>query len=132
MVIDSSALVAILLHEPESLTFVRLIAADSRRLVSSVNLLETAMIMRSRKGSVGARELDSLVHRSDVHAVPFDTDHVAIAERAFDRYGKGRHPAGLNLGDCAAYALHRISGEPLLCKGNDFGRTDAVLVSTSV
>lgn len=127
MVIDTSALLAILLAEPEAERFARAIAADPRRLVSAVSAFEAAIVLLARKGPAGVRELDLLTHAADLTVVGFDEEQVGIARRAYETYGKGRHPAGLNLGDCTSYALARTSGEPLLCKGSDFPQTDLAL-----
>jgi ribonuclease VapC len=124
MVLDTSALLAILLAEPEAELFARAIAGDPRRLLSTVSAFEAAIVMRSRKGPEGVRELDLLLHSAAVSIVSFDEEQVKIARKAYEEYGKGRHPAALNLGDCASYSLARISGERLLCKGADFPQTD--------
>ena len=126
MVIDTSALVAILLDEPERRAFNEKIEADPRRLLSAVTFVETALVIEARVGEAGGRELDLFLHRAGVETVPVDADQAEIARRAFRRYGRGRHPAGLNFGDCFAYALVKTTGEPLLFKGDDFGRTDIV------
>ncbi|MGH6661522.1 MAG: type II toxin-antitoxin system VapC family toxin [Rhodospirillales bacterium] len=126
MVIDTSALVAILLDEPERRAFNEKIEADPRRLVSAVTFVEAALAIEARVGEAGGRELDLFLHRAGVETVPVDADQAEIARRAFRRYGRGRHPAGLNFGDCFAYALVKTTGEPLLFKGDDFGRTDIV------
>ena len=126
MVIDTSALVAILLDEPERRAFNEKIEADPRRLVSAVTFVETALVIEARVGEAGGRELDLFLHRANVETVSVDADQAEIARRAFRRYGRGRHPAGLNFGDCFAYALVKTTGEPLLFKGDDFGRTDIV------
>lgn len=124
MVIDSSALVAILLGEPEAPDFARLIASDPRRLVSAVSALETYVVIHGRKGAEGSREFDALVHAATLRIVSLDSEQVLLARAAYEKYGKGHHPAALNLGDCCSYALARSSGESLLFKGNDFSRTD--------
>jgi ribonuclease VapC len=129
MVVDSSALLAILFGEPQAAFFAGRIARDPKRLLSAVSALETAIVLQARKGSSGVRELDLLLHATRMTVVSLDADQVLIARAAFERFGKGRHPAGLNLGDCCSYALARSSGEPLLFKGNDFLRTDAATVS---
>ena len=126
MVVDTSAIMAILQLEPEAQTFVGLIENASVRLVSAVSILEAGMLAESRKGEDGARELDTFVQQAELHVVAFDEEQASIARTAFRRYGKGRHAAGLNFGDCAAYALARGSGEPLLFKGDDFSRTDVL------
>jgi ribonuclease VapC len=124
MVLDSSAVIAILLDEPERAAFNRRIEAAAPRLISAVTLAETAMVIEKRRGEAGGRELDLLLHRADVEIVPFDADQAELARTAFRQYGKGRHPAGLNFGDCLAYALAKATGEPLLFKGDDFAQTD--------
>lgn len=126
MVVDSSAVLAILFNEPERNLFSDALAAGRVRLMSSVNVLETAVVVSSRKGPRGARELDLLLHHAEFEVVSFTADHFRLARGAYERYGKGRHPAGLNLGDCCAYALARHTGYPLLFKGDDFPRTDVV------
>ena len=124
MVIDTSALMTVLLKEPERDTFADAIGEAGVRLVSSVNALEAAIVLLARKGEAGVRELDLLFHVADLDVVPFTSEHLMLAREGYQRYGKGRHPAALNFGDCCAYALSRHSGEPLLFKGADFSRTD--------
>jgi len=124
MVIDTSALLAMLLNEPEAPALARAIARDPRRLVSAFSALEAAVVIENRKGPAGGRELDVLVHRAGIEIVSLTPEQGELAREAYRRYGKGRSSAGLNLGDCCAYALSRYSGEPLLFKGDDFARTD--------
>jgi ribonuclease VapC len=124
MVLDTSALLALLLDEPEAEGFRAAVDEDTTRLVSAATLLETALVVEARKGEPGGRELDSLIHKADVVVVPVDAEHVSEARRAYRRFGRGRHAAGLNFGDVFAYALARTSGEPLLFKGDDFTKTD--------
>ena len=124
MVIDTSALVAILLGEPEALAFAEAMAADPKRLVSVFSLLETGIVIEAKKGDMGGRELDLLIHRANIEVVAMDPGQADLARSAWRSFGKGRHPAGLNIGDCCAYALSKYSGEPLLFKGDDFSRTD--------
>ena len=126
MVVDSSAVLAILFNEPERDSFSDALAAAGVRLMSCVNALEAAVVVSSRKGPYGSRELDLLLHRGEFELVPFTADHLRLARDAYERFGKGRHAAGLNLGDCCAYALARHAGEPLLFKGDDFPLTDVV------
>jgi ribonuclease VapC len=128
MVIDASVLVAILLGEPEAAEFSRLIASDPKRLVSALSALEAAIVIHARKGPVGLRELDLLIHSAGAMIVSLDADQVLLARSAYENYGKGHHPAALNLGDCCSYALSRFSRKPLLFKGNDFSRTDVARV----
>lgn len=94
-----------------------------------MSALEAAIVIRARKGPAGVRELDLLIHSAAMSLVSFDEEQVQIARAAYETYGKGRHSAALNLGDCSTYALARISGEPLLFKGNDFPQTDILLWS---
>jgi len=124
MVLDTSALLALLLDEPEAEPFRVAVEDDETRLVSVGTLLETALVIESRKGEAGGRELDLLVASAAMTIVPVDADQMAEARRAYRRFGKGRHAAALNFGDLFAYALARTSGEPLLFKGEDFARTD--------
>ena len=124
MVLDTSALLALLLDEPEAEEFRAAVEEDTTRLVSAATLLETALVIEVRKGELGGRELDSLIDKAEVVVVPVDAEHVSEARRAYRRFGKGRHAAGLNFGDVFAYALARTSGEPLLFKGDDFAKTD--------
>lgn len=124
MVIDTSALVAILLGEPEAETFALAIAGDPKRLISTFTALETAIVIEARKGEPGGRELDLLLHQAKIEMVPLTSEQLDIARSAWKRYGKGRHPAGLNIGDCCSYALAKGAGEPLLFKGDDFSQTD--------
>jgi ribonuclease VapC len=111
MVLDTSALLALLLDEPEAEGFRAAVEEDTTRLVSAATLLETALVIEARKGEPGGRELDSLIHKADVVVVPVDAEHVSEARRAYRRFGKGRHAAGLNFGDVFAYALARTSGD---------------------
>lgn len=124
MVLDTSALLALLLDEPEAEEFRAAVEEDATRLVSAVTLLETALVIEARKGEPGGRELDALIQKAEVEVVAVDTEHVSEARRAYRRFGRGRHAAGLNFGDVFAYALARTSGEPLLFKGDDFAKTD--------
>ncbi len=124
MVIDTSALAAILFDEPERDELIAKIAADPRRLISSATLLEASTVIESRRGDAAGRELDLLLHRAKVQTVAVDEAQVELARAAWRRYGKGRHPAGLNLGDLFAYALARAGGDALLFTGDDFTRTD--------
>jgi ribonuclease VapC len=124
MVIDTSALVAVLLGEPEAHAIAKVMAADPRRLLSAFTAFEAAAVMEAKKGGSGGRELDLLVYKVGMDIVPMDAGQAELARDAWRRYGKGRHPAGLDLGDCCAYALSRFTGEQLLFKGDDFPKTD--------
>jgi ribonuclease VapC len=124
MVIDTSAIVAIALGEPEAPLFEQHIADDPIRLISAATVLEAAMVIETRLGEAGGSELDLWLHRIGVEIVAVEPEHADQARRAWRRYGKGRHPAGLNFGDCFSYALALLTGEALLFKGNDFPLTD--------
>jgi len=124
MVIDTSALIAILLNETETEAFAKAIAADPKRLISAFNLLEAAIVIEAKKGEAGGIELDLLLHRARIETVAISAEQVELARTAWRVYGKGNHPAGLNIGDCCAYALAKYSGEPLLFKDRDFSLTD--------
>ena len=124
MVIDTSAVLAILLDEPERRSFNEAIEADRERLMSAANYLEAAIIIDDRLGPEGAKDLGLLVAAADIEVMPVTLAQAEIAREAYRRFGKGNHPARLNYGDCFAYALAKESGEPLLFKGGDFGQTD--------
>ena len=124
MVIDSSAIIAVLLDEANAADIARAIEASSQRLLSAANLLEASIVIESRKGEAGGRELDLLIYRAAIEIVAVDQDQAELARIAWRRFGKGRHPAGLNYGDCFAYALARTRQLPLLFQGDDFPRTD--------
>ncbi len=124
MVIDTSALLALLLGEAEAKTIARAVAGDPRRLLSAFTALETAVVIEAKKGEAAGREFDLLVHKAGFDIVAMDAGQVELARSAWRRYGKGRHPAELNIGDCCSYALARSTGEPLLFKGDDFAKTD--------
>lgn len=125
--IDSSALVAILQNEPDALLFAEAIGAAEAIIVSAVSFFETSMVLAGRvQDETAWRLLDALIGRAKIEIVPFDAGQAAIARAAFLKYGKGRHTATLNFGDCAAYALAKSRNIPLLYKGADFAKTDIV------
>lgn len=124
MVLDSSAILAVLLDEPERADFARRIEQDQTRLVSAATLVEVTIVIESRKGEPGRRLLRLFLQLTAAEIAPVTAEQAEHACDAFRRYGKGRHAAGLNFGDVFAYALARTTGEPLLFKGNDFARTD--------
>jgi ribonuclease VapC len=124
MVIDSSAIVAVLLNEKNAAQIAQAIEAASQRLLSAANLLEASIVIESRKGEAGGRELDLLLYRTAIEIVAVDQDQVESARIAWRRFGRGRHPARLNYGDCFAYALAKSRGLPLLFQGDDFSQTD--------
>lgn len=124
MVLDTSSILAILLGEPEAELFTEMISKDQKRLLSAATALELMIVIEAKKGEAGGRELDLFLHRAKIDIVPFDSEQAEVARTAWRHYGKSNHPAGLNFGDCFAYALAKTSGEPLLFKGNDFSQTD--------
>ena len=128
VVIDTSALLAILLGESERGKFIQLLSESETRLLSAANALETAMVVESRRGEIAGRELDLFLYRTKTEIVAVDAEQFSIARFAWRKFGKGRHPAALNFGDCFAYALTKTSSEPLLAKGEDFRRTDLQLL----
>ena len=128
MVIDTSAVLAILFDEPERPALARAIGADPRRLMSGASLLDATLVIESRYGDAGGRELDLLVHRAAIAVVDVTAGQIEAARAAWRSYGKGRHLAALNFGDCFSYALAIESREPLLCVGNDFTSTELALV----
>jgi len=128
MVIDTSALLAIFLAEPERQLFLNSILQSSRRLLSAANALETGIVLEAKRGEAAGREFDLFVVRAGLEIVPVDAEQVEIARSAWRRFGKGRHPAALNFGDCFAYALAHSTAEPLLAKGRDFTHTGLEMV----
>lgn len=128
MVIDTSAVLALLFNEPEADDIEVAIDADPVRLMSAASYLETAIVVESRLGDAGGRELDLLLHKAAVEIVATTGEQAEAGRDAWRRFGEGRHEAALNLGDCFAYALASTSGEPLLFKGADFSKTDVARV----
>jgi len=124
MTVDTSAILAVLQNEAERTEFVSLIEQAPRRLISTLSVLEAAMVLEGRRGDDAGSDLDLFLQRASIETVAFDQEQLSVARAAFRRFGKGRHPAGLNFGDCASYALAQWSGEPLLFKGTDFAVTD--------
>lgn len=124
MVVDTSAVVAILFGEPEAERFAALIEQDRVRLMSAVSAFEASIVIASELGGAGLSELDLLLLRIGMVVEPLGVDQLSWARAAYLQFGKGRHPAGLNFGDCFAYALSRVRNQPLLFKGDDFARTD--------
>ena len=126
MIVDTSAIVAILFNEADARTYAQAIArADSCR-VSAATFVETAIVVESQTKDSGSRQVDAFFRRAGITIEPVTEEHAHLARQAFTDYGKGRHPAGLNYGDCFSYALAKATGEPLLFKGKDFSKTDLV------
>lgn len=126
MVIDTSAIVAILQDEPERQAFSERIDAATVRCISTATLVEISVVIEARFGAEGLQELDLLMDRAAIEVAPMDALQAEEARRAWRRFGKGRHAAGLNYGDLFSYALARVRGGPLLFKGQGFAETDVV------
>jgi ribonuclease VapC len=124
IVIDSSALVAILRDEPERRSFIDAIVDHGEPRMSAATYVEASMVMELRRGDRGGREVDALMEEVGIAIAPVDEAQARIAREAFRRFGKGRHRAALNFGDCFVYALAKMLGAPVLFKGDDFALTD--------
>ncbi len=124
MILDTSALAAIFFGEPEAALFTQLIHAADRCLMSAANFLELSIVVEGQIGPEAGRQCDIFFRRAGILIEPFTVEQAHIARQAFLDFGKGRHAAGLNFGDCFSYALAKINGEPLLFKGEDFKKTD--------
>ena len=124
MIVDSSAVLAILFSEPDARRHAGAISAASPCRMSVANVLEASIVVERRGGGAAVRELDALLECAEVELVPVTVEQLGEARRAWRRFGRGNHPAALNFGDCFAYALAKATGEPLLFKGEDFPRTD--------
>lgn len=129
MILDTSALAAIFFGEPDADRFIESIHAAGRCAISVANFLELSMVVEGQLGAEAGRQCDLFLLRAGVVIEPVTVEQGHIARQAFLDFGKGRHPAGLNFGDCFAYALAKSTGEPLLFKGTDFGKTDIVAAS---
>jgi len=126
IVLDTSAVVAILFHEPDEAVYSSAIARAFPRLLSAATRVELTFVIEGRKGETGRAALDGFMAEMDAEIVPVTAHHATLAIEAFRKYGKGRHPAALNIGDCFSYSLARATRYPLLFKGNDFAQTDAI------
>ena len=124
MIVDTSAVLAILFEEPDAEHYRSAIAGAERCLMSVVNFLESTVVFEGRIGSAGGHELDLLIEEAPIQLEAVTAEHAQTARRAWRQFGKGNHPAALNFGDCFAYALAKETGEPLLFKGRDFTLTD--------
>jgi ribonuclease VapC len=126
MIVDTSAALAVVLGEPGFEVFASAISASETRRISAASFLEASIVAETRAGDRGLRQFDSFIRESELAVEPVTHEHALIAREGFSNYGKGRHPAGLNFGDCFAYALAKSTGEPLLFKGQDFRQTDVL------
>jgi ribonuclease VapC len=124
MILDTSALAAVLFGEPEAALFTELIHNADRCLLSAANFVELSMVVEAQIGPDASRQCDIFFRRAGILIEPVTVEQAHLARQAFLDFGKGRHPAGLNFGDCFSYALAKVAGEPLLFKGEDFRKTD--------
>ena len=124
MIVDTSAIMAILQKEPEAPAFGAALTEGARIAISAATLVELCVVTESRAGAAVWAEVEALMADAAIEVAPFTAEQAALAREGWRRFGKGRHPAGLNLGDCFAYALAQERGEPLLFKGGDFALTD--------
>ena len=124
MIVDTSAVLAVLFDEPDAERYVRALAGASRCRMSVVSFLEAAIVLESRAGAAAGPNLDLLLERAPIELEPVTLEHAQAARRAWQRFGRGNHRAALNFGDCFAYALAEATREPLLFKGQDFALTD--------
>jgi ribonuclease VapC len=127
LILDTSAILAIVFREPEEHEFTRKIGGAPTVGIGAPTLAETLIVLAARLGPMAQPLLYGLLDRSGIVVVSFEPPHVQLAMEAWLRFGRGRHPAALNFGDCLAYATARLAGRPLLCKGEDFSRTDLAL-----
>ncbi len=126
MIVDTSALIAILFDEPDARRYASALAAANDRRISAATFVETAIVVEAQTRGAGASQLDGLMRSAAIVVESLTEEQARVARQAFVDFGKGRHPAALNFGDCFSYALAKVSGQPLLYKGEDFARTDVV------
>jgi len=124
VILDTSAILAIFFREPERDDLLRTIGGGPIVGVGAPTLTETSIVLAARRGEAGLRGLERIVERAGIVVIAFERAHWQAAAEAWLRFGRGRHPAGLNLGDCFSYATARVADEPLLCVGDDFAKTD--------
>jgi ribonuclease VapC len=127
MVVETSAIVAVILEEAGFEELVFKVAEADARFISVASYVEASMVLVGRRGECVVRDLDRVLAEMEIAVIPMTVTEARIAQTAFLKYGKGRHPARLNLGDCFSYALAKYRNEPLLFKGNDFSRTDVLV-----
>jgi ribonuclease VapC len=127
VILDTSAILAIVFREPERDEFLRKVGAAAEVGVGAPTLSETAIVLAARLGTSGVRHLARIVERAGIVVVSFELPHWEVAADAWLRFGRGRHAAALNFGDCLAYATAKVAAQPLLCKGDDFAKTDVGL-----
>jgi ribonuclease VapC len=130
MVIDASAVLAVLLGEEDAGFYADTIENAADPQMSTVSALEVALVIGARKREQGLAAMGRFLEKGSIQVVAFDHQQLSLAKEAWWKYGKGRHAAALNLGDCCSYALAKVSGKPLLYKGNDFSKTDVRSISS--
>jgi len=126
VILDTSAIIAVLFDENDARIYASAIARADACRMSAATFVEVAIVVEAQTKSSGSRQLDAFMRRASIAIEPVTEEHAHLARQAFTDFGKGRHPAGLNYGDCFSYALAKASGEPLLFKGKDFAKTDLV------
>jgi len=129
VIVDSSAVVAVLLRQPGHEVVLERIAQEPRAGIGAPTLAETGVVLAARLGIAGRTVLTRFLQESGLAVIPFGEEHWSVAVDAYLRFGKGRHPAALNFGDCLTYATAWLADEPLLCLGDDFAKTDLALAS---
>ena len=129
MIIDSSAILAVIGKEPGYENIVHELAASAGTRIGAPTRLESGIVLTARFGPRGKTVLARFLQENSIQTVAFDDTHATVALDAYSRFGKGRHPAALNFGDCCAYAVASVADEPLLCLGDDFAKTDLLLVT---
>lgn len=127
IVVDTSALMAILLRESEAHLFAGILEVSAQRFMSSGNFLELGIVTERMRSKAGRTDAEKLVQDTRIEIIPFDVAQARLAADAYERFGRGNHPAGLNFGDCFSYSLAKSMNLPLLFKGNDFGLTDVMV-----
>ena len=126
MIVDTSALIAILYAEEDAEVYAKALVTSEHRLISAANYLETGIVTDRQLGAAAGRQFDALITRAEISVEPVTKEHAVVARQAYLEFGKGLHPAGLNFGDCFSYALAKSTGMPLLFKGKDFAMTDII------
>jgi ribonuclease VapC len=124
MIVDTSAVMAVLFNESDAAIYANSIAKAEACRMSAATFVEVSIVVEAQTKSTGSRQLDAFMRRAGIAIEPVTEEHAHLARQAFTDFGKGRHPAGLNYGDCFSYALAKATGEPLLFKGRDFSKTD--------
>ena len=128
MIVDTSVVVSIAMDEPNSLDLLQKLHQAPARFMSVASAIEACLVLVGRLGEGGRSDLDALLRHLKIELVPVDAEQCAVAQEAGVRFGKGRHGAALNFGDCFSYALAAVRNEELLCAGNDFAQTDIAVV----